>query len=197
MNNDNELKFKVLLCGNSGVGKTSIYKRLETGNFENNTTPTVGPSFLSIKKTVSNQNIELVIWDTAGQDQYRTILPVFFRNAKYVILVYDISSQNSFNSLTEWVNLIKERTDPNTFISIIGNKVDLESKREVLTQEGFNFHERIHSKHFFEVSALTGDGINDSIQLISEDLLGISPDNIENLNLNNNNINNMKKNSCC
>jgi small GTP-binding protein len=149
---------KVVLIGDSGVGKTAIYQRLDSNTFIEDHLMTIGAAYTKITIDSALGPIEVGIWDTAGQEKFRNIVPMYFQRADYAFIVYDISSRETFNNLEVWYQMVKEKAPVDAKIIIIGNKSDLESRREVSFEEGTDFATEIESL-FIETSAKTGQGI--------------------------------------
>ena len=153
---------KLVLIGDSGVGKTCIISRFIKGTFDPNS-PSNGASYVS--KTIEipelNQELALDIWDTAGQEKYRAITKFFFQNAKMVILVYEITRRESFDNMKNcWYPLIKENADPDIVIGIAGNKSDLYLEEDVPEKEAKDFAKSIGAV-FKLTSAQNNSGIDD------------------------------------
>lgn len=187
-------EIKAVICGDSTVGKTSIYNRFFEEEFNPNVQPTIGGLFH--KKYVENkETYELSIWDTAGDERYNSIIPSFFRNACVVIIVFDVTKRHSFLGLSKWINLAHENASANVPFIIVGNKVDLYEKREVTSEELATFAREVQAYNFIETSAKTGEGIDDlfshitSVQtFVINHTANISPKDIKQL---------PEKKSCC
>ena len=166
-----DIIFKVVVLGESSVGKTSIINKYTRGpeisidKFD----PTIAASFQVKTISKDGKTIELDLWDTAGQEMYRSLTPMYYRNAQAALLVFDISNRASFESLDEWYDQIHENTD-NIFLMLLVNKVDLETK-VVQTQEISNFCESHHNLIYSEVSALTGFGLDKAFNVLLQNLL--------------------------
>ncbi|SJL06324.1 related to Ras-related protein Rab-18-B [Armillaria ostoyae] len=176
---------KLLLIGNSSVGKSSLLLRFsdETWLPEDEASATIGVDFRVHRLTLRNgKQVKLSIWDTAGQERFRTITASYYRGAQGVVLVYDVSSRESFEALPRWVGEME------TYLGtvaegpvrvVVGNKVDKEFSREVSTAEGRAFAERIGSL-FVEASAKTSIGVNEAFtevveRIIEQGVSGSSP----------------------
>ena len=154
---ENVTPFKVLFIGDAGVGKTQIISRILNNQFYEGYVPTIGVDFMPKNITFRGTNIKLQMWDTAGQEKYKTLITHYFRNSSIVFLIYDVSMKSSFNNIPNWITLI--RSIENNTLVLCGNKIDL-AEREVKKEEG----EALAQKEgiaFFEVSAKTGEGIKD------------------------------------
>ena len=151
---------KVALLGNSGVGKSSIILRYSTDRFEIDSLTTKGAEYSQTKVEINGKSYKLDIWDTAGQEQYRSLGKHFYINAYIVILVYDISKKDSFEDLKNiWYNDLIRYGEKCTVIAIVGNKIDLYEQEEVNENEGRAFAKEKNAL-FMQVSAKTGDNIN-------------------------------------
>ena len=159
---------KVVLLGDSGVGKTSIISRYITGAFEKNKASTNGASYCSkmVKYENLNKNLLLDIWDTAGQEKYKSLTKFFYKDASIVVLVYDITRKDSFENLKEyWYTQLKENCDKNIVLGMAGNKCDLFEKEEVQESDAREFAEKIGA--MFELtSAQNNTGINDLFEKV-------------------------------
>ena len=154
------IAIKVALLGNSGVGKTSIILRYTTDKFDENSLITQGANFSQNDIEINGQKYILDIWDTAGQEQYRSLGKHFYKDAFIVILVYDISNKNSFEDLKNiWYNDLIRYGQKYTVIAIVGNKMDLYEKEEVSENEGRAFATEKKAL-FMQVSAKNNDNIN-------------------------------------
>jgi small GTP-binding protein len=160
---------KVVLVGDSGVGKTCIISRYISGAFNQNSPSTNGASYASklisfdeLKKTIS-----LDIWDTAGQEKYKSLTKFFYKDAAVAILVYDVTNKNSFESMKNfWYGQIQDFGSKNIILGVAGNKCDMYEKEEVNENEGKEFAESIGA--FFEItSAKNNTGINELFETAS------------------------------
>ena len=154
---------KVVLVGESGVGKTCIISRFISGAFDSNVSSTNGASYASknIQYDKLGKSLLLDVWDTAGQEKYRALTKFFYKDAKVAILVYDITRMDTFNSVKNfWYEQVKENGPKNIVIGIAGNKCDLYEKEEVNENEAREFAESIGAI-FALTSAQTNSGINE------------------------------------
>ncbi len=144
--------FKYIIIGDSNVGKSSIVLRLTDNRFQSNHDFTIGVEFGSKNINIDNQTIKLHIWDTAGQEAFRSITRSYYRNVAGVLLVYDITNRESFNQISHWLEEIKYHNQkyPPT-IMLIANKSDLQHLRKVSTEEGQEFAKQ-HNLLFVETS---------------------------------------------
>ena len=151
----NIARHKIIFVGDAGVGKTTIISRIMDNPFNEVYEPSIGVDFMSKNILFRGQNIKLQMWDTAGQEKYKGLIPSYVRNSSIVFLIYDVSVKTSFDNIPNWINFI--RTIENTTLVLCGNKIDL-SEKEVKKEDG----EALAQKEgivFFEVSAKTGENI--------------------------------------
>ncbi|NXG89756.1 RB18B protein, partial [Stercorarius parasiticus] len=157
------LTLKLLLVGDSAVGKSSLLLRFTDGAFEPCLKPTVGVDFKVKKMVVDGHAVQLAIWDTAGQERFRTLTPSYYRGAQGVVLVYDVTRKDTFAGLESWLNeLDMYTTKSNTVKMLVGNKTD-KPDREVERKEGLQFA-RKRSLLFIETSAKTQDGVQHAFE---------------------------------
>jgi small GTP-binding protein len=154
---------KFIIIGSSGVGKTAILKRLIDDVFEPESQSTIGVEFLASQVEVDGAPVRLQIWDTAGQEHFRSIAKAYFRSAIGVILVFDLSDRKSFEDLNQWLTNIHQLCDPNAVVTLIGNKLDLKANRAVTAGEAEAFA-HLHQLTYFETSALGGDNIQEAFR---------------------------------
>ena len=150
--------YKIVLVGDSGVGKTNIMLRYINKEFNINTKATVGVEFGSKNVIIDKKIVKGQIWDTAGQERYRAITSAYYKGAHGAFVVYDITQRESFEAVDRWINDLRNNTDERLEIILIGNKSDLEDKRQVKKEEG---EEKAKEKEvaFMETSALNCNNI--------------------------------------
>ena len=202
-----DMMFKIVLVGDQFVGKTNIMSKYLKNEFHEDSKSTVGVEFGSKQFIIENHKIKAQIWDTAGQERYKSITSAYYKGAKGVFVIYDISNKNSFDSIDSWVNDVKATADKRLTVVIIGNKCDLEEQRQVTTQEGEQKATKLEAA-FFETSALLGQNLDKAFEMMineiykkcHEELLAESDMDLfeggEEINLNKQNNNEGKK-SCC
>ena len=159
-------RHKIIFVGDAGVGKTTLISRIMDNPFSDVYEPSIGVDFMSKSIKYRGQNIKLQMWDTAGQEKYKGLIPSYVRNSSIVFVVYDVSTKSSFDNVPKWISFI--RSIENTTLVLCGNKTDLE-KREVTKEEGEAFAQK-ESLAFFETSAKTGDGIKQMFYSAVSDL---------------------------
>ena len=162
---DCDISFKVIVVGDTSVGKSSLSIKAIKDHFEEFYSPTIGFEFLTYITKIEDKNIKLQIWDTCGQEAYRALISSFYKNSSLAILVYAIDSVESFNNLEIWLNDIKTQANPDIKIILIGNKFDLEDRRQVEKEMGENFCKENELCFFMETSAKTG---HNAVNLFNE-----------------------------
>ena len=153
-------KYKLIFLGDQSVGKSSILNRFLNDTFVEEYQATIGLDFQSKNVQIDNQDIHLLLYDTAGQEKFRSLIPMYTRDANIILLVYDITSKESFNNLSQWLKDLTNININEVILCIVGNKIDLNEKREVEFDEGKKFAEE-HDFIFNEISAKTGEGFSE------------------------------------
>ena len=153
---ESNLVFKVIVIGDSFVGKSCLTVKAVQGVFDNRYSSTVGFEFLNYSVKLDNQIIKLQIWDTCGQETYRSLISSFYHSSSMAILVYSIDNEQSFNNLEDWINEIKTKGNPDINMILVGNKADLENKRKVTKEMANEMCETHNIKIFMETSAKSG-----------------------------------------
>ena len=161
--------YKIVVIGDINVGKTSILSRFRYGSFEQSYMPTLGIDFFTKNLFYEDKTIRLILWDTAGQERFRSLIPSYLKNADCIIIVYDITNKDSFNSLTNWLSDAKNNTIEGTIFVICGNKIDLKEKR-VVTNEEIDEYIKKENLLYVECSAQNGEGIKELFNLIAKNL---------------------------
>jgi Ras-related protein Rab-5C len=151
---------KVVLVGNTSVGKTCIAQMATSGVFGEESSPTLGASYISKLVRLDGRQVDLQIWDTAGQERYRGMTPMYFRGAHVALLAYSVTDADSFAAIDWWLESLGENAEPTVIICLAGNKCDLEAQRMVPTQSGQSKADEVGAM-FYEVSAKTGDRIEE------------------------------------
>jgi len=150
--NSYDMQIKLLMIGDSGVGKTCLLLRYANAAFSQTFITTIGIDFKIKNITLDGKRIKLQIWDTAGQERFRTITTSYFRGAQGILLVYDVTDRNSFNSIRNWVSQIQQHADVHVNKILIGNKCDMMDERTVSNEEGKKLADE-YGIPFFETSA--------------------------------------------
>ncbi|KAI9363170.1 ras-like GTP-binding protein RYL2 [Pilaira anomala] len=169
----NTLEAKVVILGSTGVGKTSVAVRYVQNTFSPNGTSTIGASFMTKKLSVNDCSVRLQIWDTAGQERFRAMAPMYYRGASAAILVYDITSEESFTEMVSWMEELNKNMTDDLVIHVVGNKIDLESQRKVSFSKVNHYCDRlVHDvSGVHEVSAKDNTGIEDIFFEITQALV--------------------------
>ena len=149
-------KFKIIFLGDQGTGKSCILNRFVDDKFDENYQATVGLDFQSKNVKIDNQDIHLLLYDTAGQEKFRSLIPMYTRDANIIMLVYDITRKESFNNIPIWIKDLTNVKFEEVIFVLIGNKIDLNDKREVNKEEGEKYSQQ-NKMIFEEVSAKTGE----------------------------------------
>ena len=149
------IKLKLIVVGNQGTGKSCILNRFINETFDEKYQATIGLDFQSKNITIHDQDVRLIIYDTAGQEKFRSLIPMYIREAQIILLVYDISDKDSFDAMPNWIQEVKEVLNKEVVFALIGNKMDLESQRKISYEEGKKLAEK-NNFVFQEVSAKTG-----------------------------------------
>lgn len=160
---------KCVLLGDTGVGKSSLVLRFVTNNFKPYSESTIGASFMSKMITVGGKSIKFQIWDTAGQEKYHSLAPMYYRGAAAAIIVYDISRASTFKTLKTWVDELKNQGPKEIAIAIAGNKADLEDSREVDRSMALAYAEEIGAM-YLETSAKDDVNVQDIFVQLSNRL---------------------------
>ena len=151
--------YKIVIIGDQHVGKTSILSRYKYEVVESAYSPTVGIDFLTKNVFLEDKTVRLIMWDTAGQERFKSLIPSYLKNANCIILAFDLSNKATFTSLNQWYTDSKEHSNENTLFVVCGNKKDL--KTVVTKKEIEEFSKEKNIEIFAEVSALTGEGVNE------------------------------------
>ena len=175
MINDNEydLKFKIMILGESMVGKTSLINRYTLDVFGGKYLCTVGIDFQKKIIEMNGKKILLQIWDTAGQERYRNINKSYFQQSNAFILAYDMTNTDSFDQISYWIKEVCEKSDDRIKSILVATKVDLEDNREVSTEDGEKLAKE-HNLEFFETSAKDNININEAFENLVSQILSVS-----------------------
>ena len=168
---------KIVLLGESGVGKTNLINVSMGKEFQQNSDSSFSSSFVSSDYKVGNKVYTYVLWDTAGQESYRSLNKIFIKNTKVVIFVYSIENYKSFQELDYWVNIAKEELGDNSIYAIIGNKSDLYDEQEVKDEEAEKYAEEHNMKIKFTSALADAKGVKSFLnELISDYIKKIDPE---------------------
>lgn len=171
-NDEYDFLFKVVLIGDSGVGKSNLLSRFTRNEFNLDSKSTIGVEFATRSIQVDNKTIKAQIWDTAGQERYRAITSAYYRGAVGALLVYDISKNTTYDNVTRWLKELRDHADSNIVIMLVGNKSDLRHLRGVPTDDAKNFAAENHLS-FIETSALDATNVELAFQNILTEIYNI------------------------
>ncbi|KAJ3429374.1 ras and ef-hand domain-containing protein [Anaeramoeba flamelloides] len=171
MSDQTNLDFKIVLLGDSSVGKSSLVLRLCKNKFSENLEPTIGGSCVIQNIEIDESEVKLKIWDTAGQERFHSLTPLYYRGAKGALIVYDITNFGSFERAKDWIFELRENGEQDSKIILVGNKIDLEAKTVVKDTTAQKFADK-NGLYFFETSAKTGEGVNQVFFALAQMLLG-------------------------
>ncbi|KAI8368210.1 GTP-binding protein [Radiomyces spectabilis] len=167
--------FKIVLIGDSGVGKSNLLSRFTTNEFNLESKSTIGVEFATKNIEIDNHTIKAQIWDTSGQERYRAITGAYYRGAVGALLVYDITRQQSFQNATHWLKELRDHADPNIVIMLVGNKLDLsETSRAVTSDEGGALAEQ-EGFLFMETSALDATNVEKAFATVFDTIYSHLP----------------------
>ena len=158
-----DLSFKLIVIGDSGVGKSCLTTKAVKNNFEDYYQATVGFEFLTFNMKINEYVIKMQIWDTCCQEIYKSLISNFYRNSSLAIILYSIDNKDSFEHAENWLTDLKSQANPDVRIFLVGNKCDLEDERKVSKEEGERFKEEKHLDRFFETSAKTGENARNAL----------------------------------
>ena len=164
-----DILFKIILVGDTSVGKTNIINKYIKNEFREDFYATIGVEFSHKKFVVENRKIKAQIWDTAGQERYKAITRAYYKGAKGAFIVYDITRKETFDDVDKWRNELISSCNQEITVMLIGNKCDLEDKREISKEQG---EEKAKSFgfSFLETSALSGENLEKGFQMLIEEI---------------------------
>jgi len=165
-------KFKLVFLGEQSVGKTSLITRFMYDSFDNTYQATIGIDFLSKTMYLEDRTVRLQLWDTAGQERFRSLIPSYIRDSSVAVVVYDITNRNSFLNTTKWVDDVRGERGNDVIIVLVGNKTDLNDKRQVTTEEGEKKAQEFKVM-FIETSAKAGHNVKTLFKRIAQALPGM------------------------
>lgn len=172
-NDDYDYLFKIILIGDSGVGKSNILTRYTRKEFNLESKTTIGVEFAQKNLIIDGKTIKAQIWDTAGQERYRAITTAYYRGAVGALLVYDICKDSSFQNLEKWFKELREHADPQIVVMLIGNKTDLKHLRTIKTEEGAKYAQ-LQKIAFIETSAFDSSNIDMAFERILNEIYQIT-----------------------
>ena len=202
-----EMIFKIIIIGDLASGKTNILAKYLTNTFEPNSTPTIGVEMKVKDFKIKEDLVKAQFWDTAGQEKYDSLTTSYYKGAKGALIVYDITQKSSFDKIESLLKKLRDNSNKNVSVILVGNKCDLEDNREVLKEDGEELAKKLKIK-FMEVSAKTGENLDKLFQNLIDEVyekynkefksfasIEFMDDN-KNINLNNNKKKKKKK-KCC
>ena len=151
-----DISFKIIVIGDSSVGKSCLTTQAVRNNFVEFYQATVGFEFLTFNLRINSNVVKLQIWDTCGQEVYKSLISNFYRNCSLALIVYAINNKDSFEHAENWLNDLKNQSNPNVRVFLVGNKADLEKERVISKEQGDNFRQEKKLDIFIETSAKTG-----------------------------------------
>ena len=151
-----DLSFKVIIIGNSGVGKSCLALRATKNVYKEQYLATIGFEYFTFMVKINGKIIKMQVWDTCGQEIYKSLVANFYKSASLAIIVYSISDRKSFDDIPEWINEVKKNSNPDIQLVLVGNKYDLGNLREVSTKEAQKLQNEMNFLIFLEISAKTG-----------------------------------------
>jgi small GTP-binding protein len=195
LDSEEKLAFRVVAAGDSSVGKTSIINRFLRDTFETEEPQTIGVLCESFIQECHGTAIEIQLWDTAGQEQYRSLAPVYYRSATAAIVVFDLSNRGSFENVSKWIRAFRDASTALAIVLIVGNKSD-RSDRAIRSEEAKSLAKE-HNASYVETSAKTGQGVkvlfDELVGLLAPSLVAVAESHI-NVELQNQGE---PKNGCC
>ncbi|XP_022943001.1 ras-related protein RABA2a-like [Cucurbita moschata] len=169
---DYDYLFKVVLIGDSGVGKSNLLSRFTRNEFCLESKSTIGVEFATRTLQVEGRTVKAQIWDTAGQERYRAITSAYYRGALGALLVYDVTKPMTFDNVNRWLKELRDHADSNIVIMLIGNKTDLKHLRAVATEDAQSYAEK-EGLSFIETSALEATNVEKAFQTILSEIYRI------------------------
>ncbi|KAJ6222503.1 hypothetical protein RDWZM_001048 [Blomia tropicalis] len=165
-------KFKLVFLGEQSVGKTSLITRFMYDTFDNTYQATIGIDFLSKTMYLEDRTVRLQLWDTAGQERFRSLIPSYIRDSTVAVVVYDITNANSFHQTSKWIDDVRTERGNDVIIMLVGNKTDLQDKRQILTEDGEKKAKELNVM-FIETSAKSGYNVKQLFRRVAAALPGM------------------------
>ena len=207
-----EMIFKIIIVGDLSSGKTNIVTQYISHKFVQDSQPTIGVEMFNKDFQINEDKVSAQIWDTAGQEKYNALTSSYYKGAKGALVVYDITQESTFLKVEQFAKDLKEKSDKNVYMILVGNKIDLEENRKISKEEGKILADKL-KMGFFEVSAKNGTGIEDLFKNLIDNVyeknnrefksmasIEIEMEDDKKINLmpkNDNNVNVKKKKKCC
>jgi len=170
MKRDYDYLFKLVLIGDSGVGKSCLLLRFADDNFTDSYISTIGVDFRFRTITIDKKTVKLQIWDTAGQERFRTITSAYYRGADGIIMVYDVTSADSFEHVEEWLSEVDRYANENTSKLLVGNKADMTEEKQVEADVAQRFADKLNIP-FLETSAKTATNVDAAFLTMAKELI--------------------------
>ncbi|XP_057970588.1 ras-related protein Rab11D [Malania oleifera] len=164
--------FKIVLIGDSAVGKSQVLARFARNEFSLDSKATIGVEFQTRTLIIHHKSVKAQIWDTAGQERYRAVTSAYYRGAVGAMLVYDITKRQSFDHIPRWLEELRSHADKNIVIMLIGNKTDLENQRAVPTEDAKEFAQK-EGLFFLETSALEATNVETAFSTVLTEIFNI------------------------
>ncbi|KAJ4753361.1 Ras-related protein Rab-11A [Rhynchospora pubera] len=164
--------FKVVLIGDSAVGKSQILNRFARNEFLLDSKATIGVEFQTRTLVIQHKSVKAQIWDTAGQERYRAVTSAYYRGAVGALLVYDVTKRPTFEHIPRWLDELRAHADRNIVIMLVGNKIDLQDQRAVTTEEAKEFAQK-EGLFFLETSALQATNVETAFQTVLTEIFSI------------------------
>ncbi|KAK9317102.1 ras family-domain-containing protein [Lipomyces starkeyi] len=165
-------KYKLVFLGEQSVGKTSLITRFMYDSFDSQYAATIGIDFLSKTMYLEDRTVRLQLWDTAGQERFRSLIPSYIRDSTVAVVVYDVTNRNSFVNTSKWIDDVRAERGNDVIIVLVGNKTDLNDKRQVTTEEGEKKAKEFKVM-FIETSAKAGHNVKTLFRRIAQALPGM------------------------
>ncbi|KAH0794343.1 small GTP-binding protein [Histomonas meleagridis] len=163
-------QIKTVVVGDSNVGKTCIAIRAARDEFPTDISATVGGAQFSLELELNSETVKFNIWDTAGQEEFRTLVPLYFQNAVLAIIVFDITKKETFQNLDVWVRLLNQGAPENVLKVLVGNKIDCNDHRQVTYDAAMRYSKQIEAVTYVETSAKTGQGIHELFEKLAVEI---------------------------
>ena len=160
---------KLLIIGDSGVGKSCLLLRFADDSFTNSFITTIGIDFKIKTLIIDEKRVRLQIWDSAGQERFRTITNAYYRGAMGIILVYDVGELSSFQNISNWLGNIEKHSSNDVYRILLGNKCDVYGRRQIEESKGREFAQQ-HGIKFFETSAKNNINVNEAFTTVAKDI---------------------------
>ena len=164
-----DYKVKIIIVGDSGVGKTNLISRYASDKFDKNSKATIGVEFIYKTLKINKDIFKIELWDTAGQERYKSITSAYYKGARGAIIVYDITSEKTFTNIETWIHEVKGKSSNNLQIMIIGNKTDLYKDRKISLEKGIEKAKTLNL-HLFEASALDKTNVVEAFNCLFKEI---------------------------